>query len=162
MIYKSIVRTVSQYQISVSSPVSFSLFRLFITSHCLLQLIRSFEIMFALSFLGASALFWTFSLANLDKPPLHPNLDYLNQGLIDNLHAPSYTLDEWGSGWIAEDCATMASGAKLNPADVHTYNVHYADVCNPFHSSCSYLTFRSAAKHGSSAGTRTAPAPSRT
>ncbi len=87
--------------------------------------------MYRLALFGASALLLRVSLAQLSKAPLQPNLDNLNQGLIDNLHAPSYSLAEWGPGWIAQDCATMASGAKLNPADVQTYNVLYADVCSP-------------------------------
>jgi len=86
--------------------------------------------MYTLSLLGASALLLGMSAALLSKPPLQPNLDNLNQGLIDNLHAPSYSLSQWAPGWIAQDCATMTSGAQLNPADVQTYNVKYADVCN--------------------------------
>jgi hypothetical protein len=96
------------------------------------QFISSFAVMLAVNLLGASALLWRVSLATLPKPPLQPNLDNLNQGLLDNLHSPPYTLSQWAPGWIAQDCATMTSSANLNPADVQTYNVLYADVCNYF------------------------------
>jgi hypothetical protein len=85
-------------------------------------------IMYNLNFIAVCAILLRVSVAQLSKPPLQPNLDNLNQGLLDNLHAPEYTLSQWPAGWIAQDCATMTSGAKLNPADVQTYNVQYADV----------------------------------
>ena len=48
--------------------------------------------MYVVNLLGESALLWRVSLATLSKPPLQPNLDNLNQGLLDNLHSPLYTL----------------------------------------------------------------------
>lgn len=121
--------------------------------------------MYGLGLLGASTLLLRVSVAQLSKPPLQPNLDNLNQGLLDNLHAPSYVLSQWDAGWVAQDCATMASGAKLNPADVQTYSVHYADVCHISHlvrpnSTSLTIQLNSAAKHGSSVGIKTAQARS--
>ncbi|KAL8634692.1 MAG: hypothetical protein Q9228_007727 [Teloschistes exilis] len=69
----------------------------------------------------------TSTSAALSKPPLHPNLDYLQQGLLDNLHPTHSTWDVWGAGWIPQDCKTMTQNAGLNPLDVETYNVHYDD-----------------------------------
>ncbi|KAL8650991.1 MAG: hypothetical protein Q9226_004916 [Calogaya cf. arnoldii] len=67
------------------------------------------------------------SRAALDKPPLRPNLDYLEQGLLDNMHPTHSTWDIWGPGWIPEDCKAMTENAGLNPFDVETYNVKYDD-----------------------------------
>ncbi|KAL8660055.1 MAG: hypothetical protein Q9202_006821 [Teloschistes flavicans] len=69
----------------------------------------------------------TSTSAALSKPPLHPNLDYLQQGLLNNLHPTHSTWDIWGAGWIPQDCKTMTQNAGLNPLDVETYNVHYDD-----------------------------------
>ncbi|KAI4125533.1 MAG: hypothetical protein LQ338_004181 [Usnochroma carphineum] len=69
----------------------------------------------------------TLTHAQLSKPPLHPNLDYLQQGLLDNLQPAPSTWDQWGAGWIPADCQTMTQNAGLNPLDVETFNVHYDD-----------------------------------
>ncbi|KAL8842394.1 MAG: hypothetical protein Q9170_000522 [Blastenia crenularia] len=72
--------------------------------------------------------FTTLSSAQrLTKPALHPNLDYLQQGLLDNLHPTHSTWDQWGAGWIPADCKSMTQNAGLNPVDVETFNVHYDD-----------------------------------
>ena len=80
---------------------------------------------------GFASLLCFFSLASsqkLTKPPLHPDLDYLTQGLMNNLHSTPSKFDQWAAGWIPADCKTMAQNAGLNPADVQTFNVHYSDV----------------------------------
>ena len=38
----------------------------------------------------------------LTKPPVHPNLDYLEAGLEKYLPETSYTLHEWNNGYIPE------------------------------------------------------------
>lgn len=38
----------------------------------------------------------------LNKPPVHPNLDYLEAGLEQYLPETSYTLHEWNNGYIPE------------------------------------------------------------
>ncbi|KAL8852004.1 MAG: hypothetical protein Q9221_003109 [Calogaya cf. arnoldii] len=75
----------------------------------------------------AFSLLATSSRAALDKPALRPNLDYLEQGLLDNLQPTRSTWDIWGPGWIPEDCKRMTANAGLNPFDVETYNVKYDD-----------------------------------
>ena len=80
---------------------------------------------------GFTSLIFLSSVAfaqKLDKSPLHPNLDYLAQGLMDNTQPTPYTVDEWGAGWIAGDCKQIAEDNKFDPADVQTFNVHYSDV----------------------------------
>ncbi|THC94808.1 hypothetical protein EYZ11_005715 [Aspergillus tanneri] len=68
----------------------------------------------------------------LDKPALTPDLGYLLQGSVDNLHPTHSTWDKWGDGWIPEDCKSMAQNPNLNlnlnPSDFEVYNVHYDDV----------------------------------
>ena len=78
--------------------------------------------------LGTLGLLAALARANLSKPPLEQSLDYLQQGLLDNLHPVHSTWDIWGAGWIPQDCKTMTQNAGLNPVDVETYNVHYDDV----------------------------------
>ncbi|KAL8778385.1 MAG: hypothetical protein Q9213_007440 [Squamulea squamosa] len=63
----------------------------------------------------------------LSKPALQPSVDYLNQGLVNNLSPTHSTWDIWGPGYIAQGCKDMTQRAGLNPADVETYNVHYDD-----------------------------------
>ncbi|KAA8649363.1 uncharacterized protein ATNIH1004_005264 [Aspergillus tanneri] len=67
----------------------------------------------------------------LDKPALTPDLGYLLQGSVDNLHPTHSTWDKWGDGWIPEDCKSMAQNPNLNlnlnPSDFEVYNVHYDD-----------------------------------
>jgi hypothetical protein len=64
----------------------------------------------------------------LDKPALTSNLDYLEQGNIDNLYPTQSTNDQWGSGWIPSDCKDIANDEGMNPDDFEIYNVHYDDV----------------------------------
>jgi len=77
----------------------------------------------AVSILSALAL-----SQRLTKPPLHSDLGYLTQGLLDHLHPTQSTTDKWGPGWIAADCKTMAENAGLSANDIETFNVHYTDV----------------------------------
>lgn len=64
----------------------------------------------------------------LEKPALTPNLDYLEQGNIDNLSPTQSTNDQWGAGWIPSDCKSIAKNEGKNPDDFEIYNVHYDDV----------------------------------
>lgn len=63
----------------------------------------------------------------LTKPPLENSLDYLKDGLLNNLPSVHSTNIQWG-GWIPQDCADMAKNSGLNPDDVLTYSVTYDDV----------------------------------
>ncbi|KAL7940949.1 hypothetical protein V8C42DRAFT_200998 [Trichoderma barbatum] len=72
------------------------------------------------------------ALANLDKPVIQPNfpgngLASLGQGLMSHLAPTHSTWDDWGAGWIPQDCKSMAQGAKVNPNDVTPFNIHYDD-----------------------------------
>ena len=71
--------------------------------------------------------------AKLDKPPLQPNIDYLKQGLIDNLPETDHTYKQWAAGWIPEGCKNVAEGKVANgvvysPGDFLVYDVTYSDV----------------------------------
>lgn len=63
----------------------------------------------------------------LDKPALTDNLDYLEQGQIDNLHPTQSTYDQWGAGYIPQDCKDIAHNEGLSPSDFEVWNVHYTD-----------------------------------
>ncbi|KUL82758.1 hypothetical protein ZTR_10898 [Talaromyces verruculosus] len=63
----------------------------------------------------------------LDKPALTSNLDYLEQGSLDNLAPTQSTRDQWGAGWIPQDCKDIANNEGKNPDDFEIYNVHYTD-----------------------------------
>jgi hypothetical protein len=76
--------------------------------------------------------------AKLDKPALRSNLDYLNQGLVDHLPETSFTKDQWGAGWIPEECKHIVTGnlfdnVNFNPADFNIWNIHYSDVRTELH-----------------------------
>lgn len=71
--------------------------------------------------------------AKLDKPTLHDNLDYLKQGLIDNLPETNFRADLQAAGTIPDHCNKIATGqivnsVNYNPADFDVFNVHYDDV----------------------------------
>ncbi|KAI4182851.1 MAG: hypothetical protein L6R41_005747 [Letrouitia leprolyta] len=65
----------------------------------------------------------------LDKPPLVDNLDYLQDGLLQNFPAAGSNYNVWEPGWIPKDCKDLTAEAGFNPADITTYNVNYDD-CN--------------------------------
>ncbi|TQV95245.1 hypothetical protein V2A60_009709 [Cordyceps javanica] len=73
----------------------------------------------------------------LNKPPVHPNLDYLEAGLEEYLPETSYTLHEWNNGYIPEQCKKIVTGGvdpgtHFNPADIQTFDVKYADCGDPW------------------------------
>ncbi len=79
--------------------------------------------------LNSAGLLCALALAQrLDKPPLENNLDYLQQGLLDNLHPVQSTQTKWPTGWIPADCKAMTELAGLSASDVETFNVTYIDV----------------------------------
>lgn len=67
-------------------------------------------------------------LANLSKPPLQDNLSYLESGLFKNLKPTHSTHDQWGAGWIPQDCKTIADSRGFNPSDIEVFNIHYDDA----------------------------------
>ncbi|ETS03189.1 hypothetical protein M419DRAFT_62371, partial [Trichoderma reesei RUT C-30] len=73
-----------------------------------------------------------FALAILDKPVIQPNfpgngLASLGQGLMDHLAPTHSTWDDWGAGWIPQDCKSLVEGAGLSASDVIPFNIHYDD-----------------------------------
>ncbi|KAK1255616.1 hypothetical protein MKX07_007875 [Trichoderma sp. CBMAI-0711] len=72
------------------------------------------------------------ALAILDKPVIQPNfpgngLASLGQGLMDHLAPTHSTWDDWGAGWIPQDCKSLVEGAGLSASDVIPFNIHYDD-----------------------------------
>ncbi|KAL8946976.1 MAG: hypothetical protein Q9222_006695 [Ikaeria aurantiellina] len=67
--------------------------------------------------------------AELTKPPLAKNLDYLTKGMYANYPASPSKRDKWGDGFIPEDCYNLAKGNGNSPTEIETYNVNYDD-CN--------------------------------
>ncbi|TFA97825.1 hypothetical protein CCMA1212_010433 [Trichoderma ghanense] len=72
------------------------------------------------------------ALAILYKPVIQPNfpgngLASLGQGLMDNLAPTHSTWDDWGAGWIPQDCKSLVEGAGLSASDVIPFNIHYDD-----------------------------------
>lgn len=106
--------------------------------------------------------------AKLDKPTLHDNLDYLKQGLIDNLPETKFNYELQAAGTIPEGCNKVATGQVINtvnynPADFDIFNVHYDDVRYLYRKvERGYHTdpHTSAATPGSSATTSNPPSPS--
>ncbi|KAK7193717.1 hypothetical protein DPSP01_000274 [Paraphaeosphaeria sporulosa] len=75
--------------------------------------------------------------AKLDKPTLHDNLDYLKQGIIDNLPETNFNYELQAAGTIPDDCNKVATGqvyntVNYNPADFDIFNVHYDDCGDPW------------------------------
>jgi len=71
--------------------------------------------------------FSSFTVALLDKPALHLDLDYLESGSENNLHPVQSSIQQWGAGWIPKDCYDIAKSYKFDPKDVQTFNVKYTD-----------------------------------
>ncbi|KAL8920870.1 MAG: hypothetical protein Q9208_006042 [Pyrenodesmia sp. 3 TL-2023] len=82
-----------------------------------------------IGFLAALAQAQGDPTAKLDKPPIVDNLDYLQEGLLKNFPSTTANTDPWSPGWIPKDCKDIVKEAKLDPADITTYNVKYDD-CN--------------------------------
>ncbi|KAL1868222.1 hypothetical protein VTK73DRAFT_3784 [Phialemonium thermophilum] len=88
--------------------------------------------------LSVTALFASVGLAQ-DKPPtkpvISPALDYFNTmeaKLVANMPLQSFTSDDWGAGWIPQDCFDQAKVLGKNPADMLVFNVHYSDCPEPW------------------------------
>ena len=83
--------------------------------------------MFSITLLATVGLYSLANTQKLTKPPLENGLDYLQKGLMDNLHSVPSKNTQW-KGWIPTDCESMAKSSNLNPDDVSTFNVTYDDV----------------------------------
>lgn len=68
------------------------------------------------------------STAQLSKPALTPNLDYLLNGNTANLHKTNSSSIKWPPGLIPEDCKSIAEDEGLSPADFEVWDVYYTDV----------------------------------
>ncbi len=115
--------------------------------------------MLSKSVLLAAALAAIPASAELGKPALTPDLDYLLDGNTANLpqNGGPYW-GKWEDGLMPEDCKSIAEGQDLNPADFEVYDVFYDDV-RPMKRVfiAVHLMSYSAKMHGASAVTRTPP-----
>jgi hypothetical protein len=75
--------------------------------------------------------------AQLDKPALTSNLDYLLEGNTNNLPTTSHSIAIWSQGWIPKDCKDLGEGEDLAATDFEVYEVSYDDVRAP--QTCIYL-----------------------
>jgi len=105
--------------------------------------------------------------AKLDKPTLHDNLDYLKQGIIDNLPETHFTYEKQAAGTIPDDCNKVATGqiessVNYSPADFDIFNVKYDDVSSLGRNDQYWNTdmMQSVVTHGCSATTSNRPSPS--
>ena len=71
--------------------------------------------------------------AKLTKPALVDNFDYLKDPMLAVIPTVPATVEQWGGGWIPQDCASLAQDNNLSAADVTAYNVKYTDVCSVLH-----------------------------
>ncbi|RDB21832.1 Conidiation-specific protein 13 [Hypsizygus marmoreus] len=68
------------------------------------------------------------ALADLGKPPLRPDLSYLDGPFWQYLAPTQATWDQWGYGWIPQSCADEVNrNHKCAVTDVQVFNVHYND-----------------------------------
>ena len=79
-----------------------------------------------------AAFFVSLASATLNKPIISPQfpgggLASLGQGLLDHLAPTQSTFDDWGAGWIAKDCKTLAKANGFSPNDITTFNIKYTD-----------------------------------
>jgi len=72
--------------------------------------------------------FGQFAAAQINKPLIDPPMPSLDQGLLDNLKPTQFTHDQWGPGWIPQDCKTMVENEGLSPSEVEVFNIQYTDV----------------------------------
>ncbi|KAF1970266.1 hypothetical protein BU23DRAFT_367058, partial [Bimuria novae-zelandiae CBS 107.79] len=75
--------------------------------------------------------------AKIDKPTLHDNLDYLKQGLIDNLPETNFNYELQAAGTIPDHCNKVATGqvfsdVNYSPVDFDVFNVRYDDCGDPW------------------------------
>ncbi|CEL06014.1 hypothetical protein ASPCAL07126 [Aspergillus calidoustus] len=70
--------------------------------------------------------------AQLDKPALTSNLDYLLEGNTANLPTTSHSIAIWSQGWIPKDCKDLGEGEDLDATDFEIYQVSYDDCSDPW------------------------------
>ncbi|RDW70674.1 uncharacterized protein DSM5745_08185 [Aspergillus mulundensis] len=81
---------------------------------------------------AASALFLTFARAQLDKPALTSNLDYLLEGNANNLPTVNRQIAIWASGYIPKDCQDLGAGEGYDASEFEVYEVTYDDCADPW------------------------------
>ncbi|KAL4972661.1 hypothetical protein BDW66DRAFT_119468 [Aspergillus desertorum] len=79
-------------------------------------------------FSAAIALFLIFARAELDKPALTSNLDYLLEGNANNLPTVNSQIAVWASGYIPKDCQDLGSDEGYDASEFDVYEVTYDDV----------------------------------
>ncbi|KAL4881635.1 hypothetical protein BJY04DRAFT_218079 [Aspergillus karnatakaensis] len=75
-----------------------------------------------------AAAFAALARAQLDKPALTSDLDYLLEGNVANLPSnggPSW--NKWEAGLIPADCKSIAEGEGLNATDFEVWDIFYDD-----------------------------------
>ncbi|KAL4999355.1 hypothetical protein BDV10DRAFT_57806 [Aspergillus recurvatus] len=80
----------------------------------------------------ASALFLTLARAELDKPALTPNLDYLLEGNANSLPTVNSQIAVWASGYIPKDCQDLGSDEGYDASEFEVYEVTYDDCSDPW------------------------------
>ncbi|KAL4989483.1 hypothetical protein BDW68DRAFT_67172 [Aspergillus falconensis] len=81
---------------------------------------------------AASALFLTLARAELDKPALTSNLDYLLEGNANSLPTVDSQIAVWASGYIPKDCQDLGSGEGYDASEFEVYEVTYDDCSDPW------------------------------
>ncbi|KAL4776969.1 hypothetical protein BDW60DRAFT_175171 [Aspergillus nidulans var. acristatus] len=84
------------------------------------------------TFSAASALFLALARAELDKPALTPDLDYLLEGNANSLPTVNSQIAAWPSGYIPKDCQDLGSGEGYNASEFEVYEVTYDDCADPW------------------------------
>ncbi|KAL3435590.1 hypothetical protein BDV09DRAFT_204020 [Aspergillus tetrazonus] len=84
------------------------------------------------TFSAASALFLTLARAELDKPALTSDLDYLLEGNANNLPTVNSQIAGWPNGYIPKDCQDLGSGEGYNASEFEVYEVTYDDCADPW------------------------------
>ncbi|KAJ4155824.1 hypothetical protein LMH87_001051 [Akanthomyces muscarius] len=87
-----------------------------------------------MQFATAASLFFSVALAQgdwsapLSKPAIHPNLDFIEDGLQRYLPEISFTLNKWNDNRIPQECKTRVGNAN----DFDIYEMHYDDCAEPW------------------------------
>ncbi|KAL6237117.1 hypothetical protein BDW75DRAFT_238578 [Aspergillus navahoensis] len=84
------------------------------------------------AFYAASALFLTLAHAELDKPALTSNLDYLLDGNANSLPTVNSQIAVWASGYIPKDCQDLGSDEGYDASEFEVYEVTYDDCGDPW------------------------------
>lgn len=90
-----------------------------------------------LYFVALTAPFASAIARQLDKPVISPEfpnggLGSLAADLEANLRPPLSSFEYWETGFIPQDCKTLAEGGGFSALDVSTFNIYYDDCEEPW------------------------------